>query len=283
MAVCSDGAMASLIPKDRTVAALDEVWSSITELLVGLDDAQWSSSSPLPGWDVQDNVAHIVGTEAMLLGIDTPEIEIDRDALPHVQNDIGVFNEVWVQYLRMKQPNEVLSVFEEYTGERLAALADMSIEEWDAESFTPAGMDTYGRFMQIRVFDCWLHEQDIRDAVGMPGHQSGLAVEVTLDEMATAMGFVVGKRAGATAGQSVTFELTDQGAVVRTVHVAVDGRAVVVDTLDAAATSTLTMPVWVMMRLCAGRIDVAELRSRIDVAGDLDLGERVLGALNYTV
>ena len=40
----------------------------------------------------------------------------------------------------------------------------MSQEEWDAESFTPAGKSTYGRFMQIRVFDCWLHEQDIRDA-----------------------------------------------------------------------------------------------------------------------
>ena len=115
-----------MIPKDRTVAALDEVWSSITELLVGLDDAQWSLPSPLPGWDVQDNVAHIVGTEAMLLGIENPDIEIDRDELPHVQNDIGVFNELWVQYLRMKQPNEVLSVFEEYTGARLAALAEMS-------------------------------------------------------------------------------------------------------------------------------------------------------------
>jgi uncharacterized protein (TIGR03083 family) len=275
--------MASLIPKDRTVAALDEVWSSITELLVGLDDAQWSLPSPLPGWDVQDNVAHIVGTEAMLLGIENPDIEIDRDELPHVQNDIGVFNELWVQHLRMKQPNEVLSVFEEYTGARLAALADMSIEEWDAESFTPAGMDTYGRFMQIRVFDCWLHEQDIRDAVRMPGHETGLAVEVTLDEMATAMGFVVGKRAGATDGQSVSFELTDQGVVVRTVHVAVDGRAAVVDALDGSATSTLTMPVWVMMRLCAGRIALAELRGRIDVTGDPDLAERILGSLNYTV
>jgi len=177
----------------------------------------------------------------------------------------------------------VLSVFEEYTGQRLASLAEMSIEDWDAESFTPAGMDTYGRFMQFRVFDCWLHEQDIRDAVEMPGHQSGLAVEVTLDEMATAMGFVVGKRAGATDGQSVTFELTDQGAVVRTVHVRVDGRAAVVDDLDGTATSRLTMPVWAMMRLCAGRIELAKLRDRIEVSGDADLGERVLGALTYTV
>ena len=29
----------------------------------------------------------------------------------------------------------------------------------------------------------WLHEQDIRDAVDRPGDESGLAVEVTLDEL----------------------------------------------------------------------------------------------------
>ena len=275
--------MASLIPKDRTVAALDEVWSSITELLVGLDDEQWSVASPLPGWDVQDNVAHIVGTEAMLLGVEHPDVEIDRDELPHVQNDIGVFNEVWVQHLRTKQPNEVLSVFEEYTGARLAALAEMSIDEWNAESFTPAGMDTYGRFMQIRVFDCWLHEQDIRDAVGVPGHENGLAVEVTLDEMATAMGFVVGKRAGASEGQSVTFELTDDGTVVRTIHVSVDGRAAVVESLPGPASAVLQLPVGVMMRLCAGRVALADLAGTSMRRGDLDLGERVLGSLNYTV
>lgn len=275
--------MASLIPKDRTVAALDEVWSSITESLVGFDDAQWSLSTPLPGWDVQDNVAHIVGTEAMLLGIENPDIEIDRDELPHVQNDIGVFNELWVQYLRMKQPNEVLSVFEEYTGARLAALADMTLDEWNTESFTPAGKDTYGRFMQIRVFDCWLHEQDIRDAVGIPGHETGLAVEVTLDEMATAMGFVVGKRAGATDGQSVTFELTERDSVVRTFHVVVDGRATVVDRFDDGATSAVRLPVGVMTRLCAGRVGLDVLRDRIEVSGDLDLGDRVVAALNYTV
>ncbi len=47
--MCSDGGMASMIPKDRTVAALDEVWSSITEVLVGVEVAQWSLPPLLPG------------------------------------------------------------------------------------------------------------------------------------------------------------------------------------------------------------------------------------------
>ena len=275
--------MASSIPKDRTVAALGEVWASLSDLLGALTDEQWSLPTPLPGWSVQDNVSHIVGTEAMLAGEPGPSLEIDRDANQHVRNDIGAFNEQWVESLRTVSPNEVLSRFQELTGARLATLEAMTDAEWNAESFTPAGKDTYGRFMQIRVFDCWLHEQDIRDAVRRPGHESGLAVEVTLDEMTTAMGFLVGKRAGATEGQSVSFVLTDGGVPVRTVNVAVDGRAAVVDQLAGPATSTLTLPVGTMTRLCAGRVDLAAVRDRVSVAGDVDLGERVLGALNYTI
>ena len=49
---------------------------------------------------MQDNVAHIVGTEAMLAGEPGPSVDIDRDANAHVRNDIGVFNEQWVESLR---------------------------------------------------------------------------------------------------------------------------------------------------------------------------------------
>ena len=100
--------MASSIPKDRTVAALGEVWASLGELLGELTDEQWLLPTPLPGWSVQDNVSHIVGTEAMLAGEPGPDVEIDRDANEHVRNDIGAFNEQWVESLRAVPPDEVL-------------------------------------------------------------------------------------------------------------------------------------------------------------------------------
>jgi uncharacterized protein (TIGR03083 family) len=275
--------MASNIPKDRTVAALGEVWASLGELLGELSDDEWRRPSPLPGWSVQDNVAHIVGTEAMLAGEPGPSIEIDREANAHVRNDIGAFNEQWVESLRAVPSNEVLSRFRELTGARLAALEAMSEEEWNAESFTPAGKDTYGRFMQIRVFDCWLHEQDIRDAVGRPGHETGLAVEVVLDEMATAIGFVVGKKAGAEPGQSVTFALTDGGAVVRELNVEVGERAVVVPALATPATVVLTMPIGVMTRRCAGRVGPDGLLDQVVIDGDLALAAKILENQSYTI
>lgn len=275
--------MASNIPRERTVAALGEVWASLDDLLAGLSDDEWLRPSPLPGWSVQDNVSHIVGTEAMLSGEAGPNIEIDREASTHVRNDIGAFNEQWVEALRAESPSEVLARFRALTGARLATLGAMTDEEWNAESFTPAGKDTYGRFMQIRVFDCWLHEQDIRDAVGRPGHETGLAVEVVLDEMATALGFVVGKKAGAAPGESVTFALTDGGQVVRELHVEVAERASVVPELSGPASVTLTMPIGVMTRRCAGRVGPGDLLDQVAIDGNLSLASRILDNQSYTI
>ena len=275
--------MASIIPKDRTVAALGEVWASLDGLLRDLSEPDWTLPSPLPGWSVQDNVAHIIGTEAMLAGEPGPTVEIDRDASVHVRNDIGAFNEQWVASLRDTAPSDMLARFGELTRSRLATLSAMTEEEWNAESFTPAGKDTFGRFMQIRVFDCWLHEQDIRDAVGRPGHETGVAVDVVLDEMATALGFVVGKRAGAAPGDRVTFALTDSGVVVRELHVEVGERAAVVPALSGPATVVLTMPIGVMTRRCAGRVGPDELLDQVVIDGDLSLASKILENQVYTI
>lgn len=268
------------ISKEQTIDALAAVWSSMGDLLRSIYPADWATATVLEGWDVAANVAHVIGTEQMLLGVD-PVVEIDRETSPHVRNDIGAFNEAWVQELSTRTPVELLTMFTEVTVRRLASLTEMSQAEWDTETFTPAGRDTYGRFMQIRVFDCWFHEQDIREAIDRPGHDLGAAVEVTLDEVETALGFVVGKRAGVPRGGSVTFELT--GSSGRTIHVAVGERAAVVDELDGPATVTINLPALTFTRLCGGRTDAQAVRRLVEVEGDDALGERVLANLAYTV
>lgn len=275
-----------MIPKDRTVDALGSVWSSIRQLLGTLTEDQWSAPTVLPGWDVRATVAHIVGTERMLMG-DAPEIGFDRESeadtasAPHVRNDIGALNEAWVRTLTRLPTEELCTEFDRVTEARLTALREMSQAEWDAESFTPAGPDAFGRFMQIRVFDCWFHEQDIREAIGRPGHSAGQAVAVTLDEVTTALGFVVGKRAAAPQGTTVAFELT--GSSGRTIAVEVAERARVIDALDGPATVTITMPVVPFTRLCGGRASVADVEAEIELDGDVDLGRTILAKLAYTI
>lgn len=273
-----------MIPKDRTVDALASVWSSIRQLLESLTEEQWSTATSLPGWDVRATVAHVIGTERMLMG-DAPEIGFDREAeaeaAPHVRNDIGALNEGWVRTLTRLSSEELLAEFDRVTEARLIALREMSQAEWDAESFTPAGPDAFGRFMQIRVFDCWFHEQDIREAIGRPGHSAGQAVAVTLDEVTTALGFVVGKRAGAPAGTTVAFELT--GSSGRTINVEVADRARVVDAIDGPATVTITMPVVPFTRLCGGRTTLDAVEADVELDGDLELGRAILTNVAYTI
>lgn len=270
----------SQIPQASTVEALTSVWASLDSLLSGLTDSQWREPVPVPGWDVHATVAHIFGTEAMLLGIE-PDVTVDVTAMEHVHNPIGAMNENWIASYDRASPDDMLAAFRRFTGERATLLESMGDEEWNTESFTPAGPDVYSRFMRIRVFDCWTHEQDIRAALRLPGHESGPAVVATIDEMATAMGFVVGKRAGAPAGASVTFDLT--GASGRQIHVSVAERAAVVSSLDGEATMTLTMPVISFNRLGAGRTDGADHRPGVKITGDEALGNAVLDAMGYTI
>lgn len=265
---------------DRTtlVAALEAQFDALLTLGRDLSEDQWDTDSEVPGWTVKDNFSHVIGTELMLLG--RPDETVDVGDAPHVHNDIGRFNEVPISIRRNRSGQEVLAEFALIAGERKAALAAMTDAEFDAESFTPAGQDTYGRFMQIRVFDCWIHEQDCRGPLGMPGHESGPAAEVMLDEMTTAMGFVVGKKAGATEGQSVRLRLT--GETERTIDVRVDGRATVVDDLDDPTTTITTpMPLWI--RFAAGRRPGDPTHPDVTIDGDRSLGEAVITNAAYTI
>jgi uncharacterized protein (TIGR03083 family) len=263
---------------EPVVRALRTEWEALTGLLSGLDDAQWSAVTCLPGWEVRDVVAHLVGTEAMLSGEEAPPSDVDVHALPHVHNDLAARNELWVRALRSETPSALLDRFRDVTGRRADALAAMTRADFGAPSWTPAGEGTYRQFMAIRVFDCWLHEQDIRDAVGQPGHETGPCAEAALDRVVDALGYVVAKRAGAPAGTAVTFELT--GPVRRTVQVQVDARARVVDCLDRPATARLTMSSNLFVRLAGGRVDAAGQDVAVD--GDVDLGRRVLENLAFT-
>jgi len=273
--------MPTHLPKEPVVAALHDVWDRLDTLLAGLDEADWTRPTCLPGWNVQAVVAHIIGTENMLLGVSLPPLEVSEMTHPHVRNDIGGFNEAWVESLAAEPPPVMLARFRDDVAKRKESLATITDEQWNEVGFTPAGADTYGRFMRIRVFDQWLHELDLRDAIGEPGGDSGPAAEVGLDEMAVAMGYVVGKKAGAPQGSRVRLVLT--GDAGRDINVEVGERAAVVDELSGPPTVTATMPAGVFARLAGGRVDPETVRDEVTLDGDTELGERLIQNFGYTI
>lgn len=273
------------LDKSEVLAGLFAVWDDIAALLGGLPETEWDAASPLPGWDVKALVAHMIGTESFLAGVPAPQPDIDVSTLDHVRNDIGAINECWVRYLSAESGDDVLKRFKEITEDRRKALTEMPVEEWDAVTLTPVGPESYGRFMRVRVFDCWMHEQDIREALRWPSPDdqlAGPAAELSLDEIEGSMGYVVGKRAQAPEGSRVLFDLT--GPLSRSIRVSVDGRAQVVgDFGGQEPTVTVRLDGVQFTRLAGGRPMCPSRAQDVDLGGDTDVAARVVENLNFVI
>ena len=270
------------VNRDNVVAALATEWAAITELCDQLSEAEWAAPTECPGWSVQDNLSHIIGTERMLLGDPAPEVDVGE--APHVHNDIGRVNELWITERRPWAPARVLAEFREVSAARLEALGAMTQADFDAESWTPAGTDSYGRFMRIRTMDCWVHEQDIRIAVNRPGHREGPVVELVMDEFAFAVGFAVAKLGRAPEGARVLIDLA--GPAARTWRVQITerrGRLVEAFDGDPEPTIALAMDTHTYTRLVGGRIRGADAigEGLVSLSGDPEAAERIVLGLGY--
>jgi uncharacterized protein (TIGR03083 family) len=272
----------TVLDKSDVLSGLFGTWDSIDRLLSGLSEQQWQTPTPLPGWCVHDVVAHMIGTESSLQGLSPPDADIDLSTLDHVRNDIGAMNEAWVRHLGAESDSDLLQRFRAITAERRDVLTNMSVDDWNAVSPSPVGMETFGRFMRVRTFDCWMHEHDIRDGVGASPSDAdlgGAAASLSLDEIGATMGFVVGKLGKAPEGSRVAIELT--GSQARTIRVAVDGRARVVDDFGGQdPTSTIRLDGLLLARLAGGRTDDT---TGVELDGDTDVGSRIVERLNFVI
>ena len=257
---------------------LEETWSSISALCAGLTEEQWKTPTQLPGWSVQDNVSHIVAFENELEGIGNPD-HVAPD-VSNTKNALGEANEHQVDAYRHLTGAELLAIFDAITARRLASLRAGDDAYFAREMLTPAGPGTLVDMLHLRVMDSWTHEQDVRRALGMPGHRGGPSAEHSIDRLVRTVPMVVVKRAGAPEGSTTVIDVT--GAVRRTIAVTNEsgkGR-VSGDTADDAV-CTITMDSEVFLQLGMGRGDAAELASECTVSGDAALADRILA--NFTM
>ena len=267
------------------VSRLEEVWGDIAALCDGLTDTQWDAPTECPGWSVFDNVAHMIGTERMLLG-ERPEAADAAVDAPHVRNDIGMANEQWIATYRGWTGAKLLDEFRAVTARRLDVLRAMTEEEWSAEGFTPEGPGPYRVFMAIRVFDCWYHDEDIREAIGRPGFLEGPVADLSIERIPTkALGYVVGKKAGAPAGSTVAFVVEGAPEITAAISVPPEGRAVLLDETPADPTVRITTDRRTFARLAGGRWtgDHARAQGVVRVEGDTARGGRVVDNMAFTI
>lgn len=245
------------------IAALDDTLDATITLCKQLAPDDWAKPTGCPGWSVQDNVSHIVGLERVLLGDPEPAHDLPPD-LPHIANDMQRYMEMHVDARRSAAPEDLIKELEVTAFERIAMLRSLAPEEFDAERPGVMGMpSTLTRFLPIRVFDVFAHEQDIRRATGHAGHLDSAPGAHSRD-------IILGAMRRLAEQESISLQISVTGAGGATLDASIDG----------TPATTLTTDVSNFIALGCGRCDAD--KSAVAVDGDPLVGERILGAIAVT-
>jgi uncharacterized protein (TIGR03083 family) len=278
--------------------ALAETWSSLADACHELSPTEWALPTECPGWDVKDQLSHLIGIERSIMGEAVPGWEGPLG--PHVKNDFAAVNEPWVAVRRARSGPEVHAEFVDVTTRRLAQLDELTEAGWAEVGWSPIGQRPRAVFMEVRVFDSWVHEQDARHALDRPGGCGGRASALAIDRVQGAMGFVVAKQAACPDGTTVRFDVSGPGDDARSFTVAVaDGRGSQLEQVEKAdekpaeergvreagtATVRIELSALDFVRLGCGRAsaDQVEAAGGVSLEGDAAIGRRVLGSMNIT-
>lgn len=252
----------------RAVVGWRHALESLLTLGPKLSDVQWGAPTECPDWTVKDIYAHVIGGERwMAEGHPRPA---------------GGFTE-WVSApvtARRDTPGPlVLDELRQVYEQRRVQIDSSGIDP-EAPAHLVTGQETsLGRLLEVRVFDLWAHEQDVRRAVGMPGNLDSPAAAVAGQLCVAALPRIVARAAGAPPGAAV--RLTTTGEVTVDVAVAVDpdGRGALVSP-DRSVVAHLALGWEAYTRLSCGRGARSDYEVRI--TGDRALAEKILSHLTIT-
>lgn len=273
---------------NRYVDAWEQTIRSVSELVEDVAPPLWERPTDCPGWSVRDQVSHIIGVERELLGELAPFHQLPRD-LRHIQNDFGRHMEVAVNLRRHHTPPEVTWELYETIQKRVKAVrAELESGRYAPDDTVtgPGGIEvSYSRALSLRAFDVWVHEQDIRRAVGRPGNLDAPAAEVVREIVYEALPRVIAKDAAVPPGSVVRFTVTGPYKLDFAVTVDAEGHGGLVEdvaSLVGAAEPTVRLGTdWeTFVRLVCGRVHPN--RAKVTVAGDEAVAGRVLAELAVT-
>jgi uncharacterized protein (TIGR03083 family) len=263
---------------DEVVSTLFIEWDALGKLVRQINEDQWMQASELPHWTNFDILAHIIGTERFLSGESPSELDLPADR--QYANEVAKRNDQWVQSLHRLSANDLVAYFGETIALRRETLASISDAELDALGWTPIGQAPFRRFLQIRVFDCYVHEQDLRRSLNLPGNTSGVIAEFSMDEVERALGYIIGKQARLPRGTSVQLRIV--GGVKRTWNIVVNERAQLVDSITQP-TCALQLDSTIFLALACGRVDPANGAEDIFIEGDQRLAQQIVQNLAFTI
>jgi uncharacterized protein (TIGR03083 family) len=253
---------------------------AISELVSPLVEGEWNKRTPCPGWSVRDLVSHVIGLDSEMLGDPRPIHTLPRD-LYHVTNEHQRYMEMQVDVRRHHTAPEMTSELEYSIIRRNRQLRNENRKP-DTKMRGPLGTEvTLEHAMRNHAFDVWVHEQDLRAALGRPGDLDSPGAYLARDELLAALPKVVAKDAGAPTSSAVVVDVHGPVEFLRTVRVDADGNGSIDGAPSLGPAATLTLDWETYFRLACGRVTADAVADRIKTEGDPELTTAILR--NFTV
>jgi uncharacterized protein (TIGR03083 family) len=259
---------------DQAQASID-AWVQTIDATIALGETltpqQWAAQTECPEWTVKDVYSHLVGGELWM-----------AEGHPPPSEGLATIAGRPVEQRRGTDPDAVLGELREVFAVRRRQLAAEPPDPSEPAVTAYGAPVTLGILLSHRAFDAWVHEQDIRRAIGVPGNLGTPAAYVSYLILISAMPRVVAKLAGAPAGSSARLVVDGPVAFDDLITVDDSGRAHLQPGAGSTVEPTVSLRTdWeTFSRLAAGRI--APDPAGVSVSGDQELGERILAHIAVT-
>ncbi|GIJ69764.1 maleylpyruvate isomerase family mycothiol-dependent enzyme [Virgisporangium ochraceum] len=255
-----------------SIEAWRQTFTASLDVCADLTDPGWSAQTECPLWTVKDVCAHLVGGEVWM-SQGHPAPADGRSGL------VGIADRP-VAERRGATGAEVLAELREVFALRQRQLA-ADPPDPAAPATTAYGVPVnLGILLTHRAFDGWVHEQDIRRALGRPGNLDAPGALIARDILLASLARVVAKHAAAPPGSVVRLAVGDPVPFDVAVTVDDNGRGYLAPWAGPAASTTLRMDWETYSRLAAGRI--APASAPVEVSGDAEVAAKVLDVFAVT-
>jgi uncharacterized protein (TIGR03083 family) len=252
-------------------------------LLRGLERAEWAKPTACALWSVKDIVAHLLDTclRRLSLARDALEISPDRPITSYADL-VGYLNHLnaeWVAAMRRASPRVLMDILD---------LAELQLHHYfgSLDPAAPArfGVAWAGEERSLNWFDLgreyterWIHQQQIREAVGAPGLTGRTWLYPALDIFVRALPFTY-RSVEAPPGTAVRLEITGEAGAVWTLARGESGWDLFAGS-HASPAAAVTLDQDAAWKLFSKGLSPERARPAIRIEGDPSLGRPVLGAL----
>lgn len=251
----------------ETAHLFSELHGELLRLLESLSPQDWTRPTVCAGWTVKDVAAHILDTQLRLVSMGRDGFRPEGRKIQGYRDLVDFLNELnaqWVKAFRRVSPQVLVAMLRD-SGEQLTEYVTQLDPDgpalfpvaWAGEEVSQQWFDTGRNYTEY-----WHHQQQIREAVGAEGLVGvrWLGPVIALFVRAIPLAYQ------GQAGGRLTVEITGEA-----------GGVWVFDVGSAEARVRLSDDTaW---RLFTKGISRDLARSRVEVFGDAEMGERFLGVL----